>query len=48
MVIFWVIFAFSLIKFIIACLAYTVFKKAFYDQNGEPEFGGGMFGGGFM
>ncbi len=48
MVIFWVIFAFSLIKFIIACLAYSVFKKAFYDQNGEPQFGGGMFGGGFM
>lgn len=45
---FWLIFAFSVAKFIIGCLAYQSFKKAFNDQYAGQEmgFGGGMFGGG--
>jgi hypothetical protein len=32
LVMFWMIFAFSVAKFIIGCLAYQSFKKAFNEQ----------------
>ena len=32
LVMFWMIFAFSVVKFIIGCLAYQSFKKAFNEQ----------------
>jgi hypothetical protein len=45
MIMFWLIFAFALVKFIIASLCYVSFKEAFNEQHQGQTFGSSMFGG---